>query len=86
LDGNADVTSSQLLELDIDTRVISLWEQVYRRSELGEFSLDFIGSLMRAAYGRGYTDSLRETVPGKLCSDHGYPVPQPPDQDPTVAL
>jgi hypothetical protein len=30
---------------------------------------------MRAAYGKGYCDSLTEDSPGALCLDHGYRVP-----------
>ena len=30
---------------------------------------------MRAAYGKGYCDSLTEDSPGSLCVDHGYRVP-----------
>jgi hypothetical protein len=31
---------------------------------------------MRAAYGKGYCDSLTEDTPGSLCSEHGYRVPE----------
>jgi hypothetical protein len=31
---------------------------------------------MRAAYGKGYCDSLTEDAPGSLCLEHGYRVPE----------
>ena len=31
---------------------------------------------MRAAYGKGYVDSLTEDVPATLCLDHGYRDPR----------
>ena len=31
---------------------------------------------MRAAYGKGYCDALTEELPGSLCADHGYRVPE----------
>ena len=33
---------------------------------------------MRAAYGKGYCDALTEELPGALCADHGYRVPDSP--------
>ena len=33
------------------------------------------GWFLRAAYGQGYTDALRETRRGQLCLDLGYRVP-----------
>jgi hypothetical protein len=30
---------------------------------------------MRAAYGKGYCDALTEDLPGTLCAEHGYRVP-----------
>jgi hypothetical protein len=36
---------------------------------------ELLGWLLRAAYGQGYTDALRETTRGQLCLDLGYAVP-----------
>lgn len=69
----AEPNNVDLLELDIDMRLASLWREVQEHE--GEFSIAFIAALMRACYGRGYTDSLSEPEPGKLCKDHGYRVP-----------
>ena len=65
-----------LLELDIDTRLADLWQVMWEdfpqiagneQTRL-EFSV-----FMRAAYGRGYIDALKDK--GELCTDHGYRVP-----------
>lgn len=66
-----------LLELDIDTRLADLWQCLWEdwpkiandpdlRSAMAVF--------MRAAYGRGYIDSMKDK--GKLCTTHGYGVPK----------
>jgi hypothetical protein len=36
---------------------------------------ELLGWFLRAAYGQGYTDALRETRRGQLCLDLGYRVP-----------
>jgi hypothetical protein len=37
-----------------------------------------MAAFMRAAYGKGYCDSLTEDSPGSLCEEHGYRVPSRP--------
>jgi len=61
-----------LLELDIDLRLADLWREA---AEVGEWSLEIVAAFMRAAYGKGYCDSLTEGSPGRLCLEHGYRVP-----------
>ena len=61
-----------LLELDIDVRLVDLWREA---AEIGEWSLEVVAAFMRAAYGKGYCDALTEEAPGSLCADHGYRVP-----------
>jgi hypothetical protein len=61
-----------LLELDIDLRLADLWREA---GEISEWTLDVVAAFMRAAYGKGYCDSLTEESPGALCVDHGYKVP-----------
>jgi hypothetical protein len=61
-----------LLELDIDLRLADLWREAY---EIGEWRLDVVAAFIRAAYGKGYCDSLTEEHPGSLCQEHGYRVP-----------
>jgi hypothetical protein len=62
----------ELLELDIDLRLTDLWAEA---AEIGDWSLEVVAALMRAAYGKGYCDALTEDDPGSLCRDHGYVVP-----------
>ena len=61
-----------LLELDIDMRVVDLWREA---AGISEWSLEVVAAFMRAAYGKGYCDALTEEAPGTLCADHGYRVP-----------
>ena len=61
-----------LLELDIDLRLVDLWREA---AGIGEWSLEVVAAFMRAAYGKGYCDALTEEAPGSLCADHGYRVP-----------
>ena len=65
-------TRIDLLELDIDLRLADLWREA---GEIEEWSLEVVAAFMRAAYGKGYCDSLTEEAPGSLCVDHGYRVP-----------
>ena len=65
-------TRIDLLELDIDLRLVDLWRET---SEIGEWNLDVVAAFIRAAYGKGYCDALTEESPGSLCADHGYRVP-----------
>ncbi len=65
-------TRIDLLELDIDLRLTDLWREV---AEIREWNLDVVAAFIRAAYGKGYCDSLTEDSPGRLCEDHGYRVP-----------
>ena len=62
-----------LLELDIDLRLADLWREA---GEVSEWNLEVVAAFMRAAYGKGYCDSLTEDTPGSLCSEHGYRVPE----------
>jgi CHASE3 domain sensor protein len=60
------------LEMDIDLRIRSLWAEV---EEIKEWDIERIAKFVRAAYGQGYVDALREDLEGlraKLCHDHGY--------------
>jgi hypothetical protein len=61
-----------LLELDIDVRLLDLWREA---ASITEWSMDVVAAFMRAAYGKGYCDALTEEAPGSLCVDHGYRVP-----------
>lgn len=61
-----------LLELDIDLRLADLWREA---ADVDEWNLEVVAAFMRAAYGNGYCDSLREATPGTLCAEHGYRIP-----------
>ena len=63
----------ELLELDIDLRLADLWREA---AGIDEWSLEVVAAFMRAAYGKGYCDALTEEMPGSLCADHGYRVPE----------
>jgi hypothetical protein len=62
------------LAMAIDLRLADLWAEIF---DLGSQPIDheLLGRLLRAAYGQGYTDALRETRRGQLCLDLGYRVP-----------
>jgi hypothetical protein len=61
-----------LLELDIDLRLADLWREA---GEITDWNIEIVAAFMRAAYGKGYCDSLTEESPGSLCLEHGYRVP-----------
>ena len=58
----------------IDVRLADLWAEVFE-IEPGKLDAELLGWLLRAAYGQGYTDALRESTRGQLCLDLGYSVP-----------
>lgn len=62
-----------LLELDLDTRLVDLWAEA---AVVSEWDVPTVAAFMRAAYGKGYTDALREPTRGKLCREHGYRAPR----------
>jgi hypothetical protein len=68
----ASPTRIDLLELDIDLRLTELWREA---ADVTEWNLEVVAAFMRAAYGKGYCDSLTEESPGALCQDHGYEIP-----------
>lgn len=68
----AEPTRLDLLELDIDTRLVHLWAET---ADIVAWDLETVAAFMRAAYGMGYTAALTEDPPGSLCVDHGYKVP-----------
>lgn len=63
----------ELLELDIDARLHDLWGMA---AETPAWNLEHAARFMRAAYGQGYLDALREDRRGELCLQHGYAVPE----------
>ena len=71
-------TRIDLLELDIDLRLADLWREA---ADVCEWNLEVVSAFMRAAYGKGYCDAFTEDLPGSLCQDHGYEIP---DRRPSV--
>ena len=65
-------TRIELLELDIDLRLVDLWGEA---CGVTEWNLEVVAAFLRAAYGKGYCDALTEDAPGSLCRDHGYRIP-----------
>ena len=66
-------TRIDLLELDIDLRLADLWREA---ETISDWNLEVVAAFMRAAYGKGYCDSLTEEQPGTLCAEHGYRIPE----------
>jgi hypothetical protein len=62
------------LAMAIDLRLTDLWAEVFELDP-SKIDLELLGWFLRAAYGQGYTDALRETQRGQLCLDLGYAVP-----------
>jgi hypothetical protein len=73
MDAAAAPTDVELLELDIDVRMSDLWRKLEALPT--PYSLETVAALMRAAYGKGYSDSFEEGGNGALFTEHGYPVP-----------
>jgi len=74
----AQPTRIDLLELDIDIRLMKLWDEVNAAAQTDNWSEEWIATMakfIRAAYGKGYTDALREDNLGQLCRDHGFKIP-----------
>jgi len=62
------------LAMAIDVRLAELWAELFElRPE--HLDMELLGWFLRAAYGQGYTDALRETQRGQLCLYLGYAVP-----------
>jgi len=62
------------LAMAIDLRLTDLWAEVFELDP-SKIDMELLGWFLRAAYGQGYTDALRETQRGQLCLDLGYSVP-----------
>jgi len=62
------------LAMAIDLRLADLWTELFEL-EPEKLDTELLGWFLRAAYGQGYTDALRETRRGQLCLDLGYAVP-----------
>jgi hypothetical protein len=63
------------LELDVDTRLVDLWANLIERG-LDEDTVAHVAEYMRAAYARGYMDSIEEPKRGLFLIQNGYRVPR----------
>jgi hypothetical protein len=61
-----------LLQLDLDLRLVGIWRELVEAEDL---SLDLVAALLRAAYGQGYIDALREPEEAALLKAHGMRIP-----------
>jgi hypothetical protein len=64
------------LAMAIDLRLADLWAEVFE-VDPSKLDTELFAWFLRAAYGQGYTDALRESQRGQLCLDLGYTVPDP---------
>jgi hypothetical protein len=65
-------TALDLLEADLDARIVSLWVVAW---EVEEWDSEVLGPFLRVAYWTGYTDALTEAQREELYSQHGQAVP-----------
>jgi hypothetical protein len=65
-------TATELLELDLDVRLLWVWFQAW---EVEEWDASRIAPFLRIAYFTGYRDALTEAQRGALFRAHGERVP-----------
>lgn len=58
---NTQPTRVERLKIDIDSRMLGLWAIV---DDIKTWDLEHVSEFMRAAYGMGYADALKEENPG----------------------
>ena len=68
------VERKDVLATAIDVRLAELWAELFELHP-DQIDTELLGWFLRAAYGQGYTDALRESRRGQLCLDLGYAVP-----------
>lgn len=72
MDSNRQPETEDLLYADIDLRLMWLWTEAW---EVEQWTTDRLARFLRAAYGFGYLDALKEEQRGQLCLDHGLRLP-----------
>jgi hypothetical protein len=77
-----ELEKKQKIELDVDLRMLNLWEdltEVAAEKGWSAGTVKVIAIYMRAGYGAGYFQALEEKPEdrGKLARDHGFRVPNP---------
>ncbi|HYZ79632.1 MAG TPA: hypothetical protein VE571_00105 [Solirubrobacteraceae bacterium] len=63
------------LAATIDLRLAEIWSQLLETPP-ERWDVELVAWFLRAAYGQGYCDALREPDAGALCKELGYRVPQ----------
>ena len=58
----------------IDLRLADIWAQLLEIPP-DKWDVDLVAWFLRAAYGQGYCDALREPDAGQLCKELGYRIP-----------
>jgi hypothetical protein len=64
----------ETLAMAIDLRLADLWAGLFEAAPEG-MDAELLAWFLRAAYGQGYTDALRESTRGQLCLDLGFAIP-----------
>jgi hypothetical protein len=59
------------LAMAIDLRLADLWAEIFE-VEPARLDPELLGWFLRAAYGQGYCDALREPAGGTLTRELGY--------------
>jgi hypothetical protein len=60
----------------IDLRLADIWSELFE-VPAERWDVELIGWFLRAAYGQGYCDALKEPDAGSLCRELGYRLPRP---------
>jgi hypothetical protein len=60
----------------IDMRLADIWRELFEVPR-ESWDMELIGWFLRAAYGQGYCDALREPPDATLCGELGYKPPHP---------
>jgi hypothetical protein len=63
----------ELLELDVDVRLSSIWQEAFG---IDEWTLEQVAPFMRLAYARGHYDALTEPNPSEFYRVNGYREPE----------
>ncbi len=69
---DSEPTALDLLELDLDVRLVSVWVQAWG---VEQWDPEVAAPFLRVSYWSGYQDALTEKQRGKLLRDHGQSVP-----------
>lgn len=69
----AQPTTLDLLELDLDARLLWVWIEAWG---IGAWDESRVAPFLRCAYFTGYRDALTETRRGSLFKEHGQRVPK----------